>query len=114
MIFVVGGVDEADEGVLHLAKEHFRSLVDICSERVSPKSENMKTVGDYALEYESDGVLQLTCFTEQVGGSFVAFDPETVTRCVCKYISKQWSRDDVLKRRTLICLKINAYTIVRP
>ena len=29
VIFVAGGVDEADEGVLHLAKEHFRSLVDI-------------------------------------------------------------------------------------
>ena len=61
----------------------YRYLMD--GERVSPKSENMKTVGGYALEYESDGVLQLTCFTEQVGGSFVAFDPETVTRHVCNW-----------------------------
>ena len=58
----------------------FRYLMD--GERMSYSNE--KTVGDYALEYESDGVLQLNCFSEQVGGS----DQNSVTRYVCKHVSK--------------------------
>ena len=58
----------------------FRYLMD--GERMPSSGE--KTVGDYALECEPDGVLQLNCFSEQVGGS----DQNSVTRYVCKYVSK--------------------------
>lgn len=72
----------------------FRYLID--GDRMPTKS-NTKTVGDYAFEQEVDGVLQLTCFSEQVGGSrsfegtnpgTSYMSPDSVTRHVLKYISK--------------------------